>query len=122
MDLEQFAHYHSLSPIQTHRLVPTFARTRGPFTLTITATGDRTACLTVHGLGAHRSTHVTEDDHLASPDDPNVAAMGTASTNTGACLLATFNALEHLCLAEAASASVPPTTRRPRYRDGWWEP
>ena len=122
MDLEQFAHYHSLSPIPTHRLAPTYARTRGPFTLTITATGDRTACLTVHGLGAHRSAHVTEGDDLTAPDDPYIAAMGATSTNRDAALLATFNRLEHLCLADAASAIIPPTTRRPRLRDSWWQP
>ena len=122
MELTQFAHNHSLSPIQTHRLVPTYARTRGPFTLTITATGDTTACLTVHGLGAHRSAHVTEHDLLTSPDDPDLAARGTTSTNRDASLFATFNALEHLCLADAASSCAPPTTLRPGRRDSWWAP
>lgn len=124
MDLTQFAHNHSLLPTRTLRIVPTYSRTRGPFTLTITATGDHTACLTVHGLGAHQSAHVTEHDLLTSPDDPDIAARGTTSTNRGAALSATFNVLERLCLADAASNCIPPTSPRPRprHRDGWWEP
>lgn len=122
MELTRFAHDYTLHPIQTLRLVPTYARTRGPFTLTITATGHDTACLTVHGLGVHRSAHVTKGDDRTAPDDPYIAAMGTTSTCRDASLFATFNALEHLCIADAASAVIPPTTRRPRLRDSWWQP
>jgi hypothetical protein len=122
MDLEEFAHNHTLSPVLTHRRVPTYSRTRHPFTLTITATGHDSACLTVHGLGVHKSAHVTDHGDHASPDDPDLRAYGTASTSRDAALLATFNLLERLCLAEAASNAPAPIHTRPRQRDTWWQP